>query len=138
MPFALLLIGVLLVTAGVRNTQGQLFTLVKGDFTGPGNYIFWMISILVIGAVGYIPKLKPISTGFLVLVVLVLFLKKGDPKGFGGGFFDQFTKALGGTTKQATGAGGSTQTPSLTDVQKRLADLREQLAHTFELEDALK
>lgn len=100
MPFALLIIGIVLLVASVRNTQNDLFTLVRGDFTGSGNFIFWMISILIIGSVGYIPKLRPISVGFLILVVLVLFLTKGNPQGAGGGFFAQFTNALN-TTQRA-------------------------------------
>ncbi len=88
MPFALLIIGATLIVAGVRNQQDKLFTLVKNDFAGPNNFIFWIVSILAIGAVGYIPKLKPISTAFLGLVIVVLFLRKGT------GFFAQLNTAL--------------------------------------------
>lgn len=89
MAFALLIIGVTLLVAAIRNTQGTLFGLLAGDFTGQNNFIFWGASILIIGAVGYIPKVKPISTAFMGLVILVLFLKKGQ------GFFPQFAAALG-------------------------------------------
>lgn len=91
MPFALAIIGIVLLVAGVRNRQNDLFALVKGDFTGPNNFIFWMVSIFLIGAIGYIPKLKPISTAFLALVIVVLFLKKGT------GFFAQLTTGLQST-----------------------------------------
>lgn len=94
MPLVLLIIGVVLVIAGVRSTQDTLFSLVKGDFTGTDNFIYWLGAILIIGAIGYIPKVKPISTALLVLVIVVLFLKKGDAQGLGGGFFSQFTNAL--------------------------------------------
>src|SRR5712671_4334194 len=102
MPFALLMIGVVLLVAGIRDKQDDLFALVKGDFTGQANFVYWVISIMIIGAVGYVPKLKPISTGFLVLVILVLFLKRGDPKGVGGGFFEKFTAALNITQQPAS------------------------------------
>ena len=102
MPFALLIIGVWLLIAGVRNTQDILFALVKGDFTGPDNFIFWVAAIIIIGLVGYIPKLKPISTGFLVLIVLVLFLKKGSSTGVGGGFFQQFVAGIQGTSSTSS------------------------------------
>ena len=92
MPFALAIIGIVLLVAGVRNKQDDLFSLLKGDFTGPNNFIFWMLSILAIGALGYIPKLKPLSTAFLALVIVVLFLRKGT------GFFAQATQVLQGTT----------------------------------------
>lgn len=97
MPFALLIAGVLLLVAGVRNTQDTLFSLVKGDFSGPDNFIYWFVAMVIIGGLGYIPKIKPISTGLLALVILVLFLSKGKTSGAGGGFFQQFTTALGTT-----------------------------------------
>jgi hypothetical protein len=99
MPFALLIVGAAFLVAGVRNTQADLFKLVKNDFTGPNNFIFWVISILAIGAVGYIPKLKPISDGFLALVVIVLILARGNPSSVGGGFFTQFSAQTNTTTQ---------------------------------------
>jgi hypothetical protein len=99
MPFALLIIGITLLAASVRDKQNDLYDLVRGDFTGPNNFIFWVVSILAIGAIGYIPKLKPLSTAFLALVVIVLFLSKGNPKLSGGGFFAQISQQLGTTTK---------------------------------------
>lgn len=92
MPFALAIIGIVLLVAGVRNQQATLFELVKGDFSGPNNFIFWMVSIFAIGALGYIPRLKPLSTAFLALVIVVLFLRRGT------GFFAQAQQALQSTT----------------------------------------
>ncbi len=100
MPFVLIIIGIVLLTVAVRNTQDDLFHLLQGDFTGDNNYIYWVLAILVIGAVGYIPRLKPISTAFLILVVLVLFLKKGT------GFFDSFNAQL------KAGTSGTAATPA--------------------------
>lgn len=87
------------MVASVRNKQDDLFALVKSDFTGSNNFIFWVVSIFIIGSIGYIPKLKPFSTGFLVLVVLVLVLTRGNPNSLGGGFFQKFTQALNVTTQ---------------------------------------
>ena len=126
MPFALLIIGLVLLIASVRNTTSGpngLFALVQGEFTGPNNFLYWMTAILVIGFIGYVPKLKPLSTAFLGLVVVVLFLSKGVIPGGAGGFFQQFTQGLASTNSQAaatpaapaTGAattgGGLTFTP---------------------------
>jgi hypothetical protein len=107
MPFALLIIGVFLLISGVRSTQDSLFALVKADFSGTDNFIYWFVAILIIGAVGYVPKLKPISTAFLVLVIVVLFLKKGNASGVGGGFFAQLATGLGSTAS----ASATTLTP---------------------------
>jgi len=92
MPFVLIIAGIILLTVAVRNTQDDLFGLVKGDFTGTNNFIYWVIAILIIGAVGYVPKLKPVSVAFLTLVILVLLLKKGE------GFFDSFNKQIAAGT----------------------------------------
>lgn len=110
MPFALLIIGLLLVISALRNTYAQLFQLLGSEFSGPGNFIYWIVAILIIGAVGYVQKLKPLSDGFLVLILLVLVLKRGNPSGIGGGFFNQFTAALKSTNTPASstiaGVGG--------------------------------
>jgi hypothetical protein len=104
MPFVLVFIGVVLLVVAIRNTQSDLFALVKGDFTGSANYLYWFITILIVGAVGYIPKLKPFSVAFLTLIIMVLILKRGDPSQAAGGFFQKFTQALGTTTNPQAGA----------------------------------
>lgn len=74
MPFVILAFGVILVVAGVRGTQGALFTLLKDDLTG---FAPWFVAILVIGALGYVKAIKPITDGFMVLLIVVLFLSNG-------------------------------------------------------------
>lgn len=97
MAFALLITGIVILIAAARGSQDQLLGLLKGDFTGQSNFLYWVIAILLIGFVGYIPKLKGLSVAFLTLVILVLFLKKGDSNGIGGGFFQQFASQIGAT-----------------------------------------
>lgn len=94
MPFAFLIVGVVLVVSGVKGQSQQLLTLVKGDLQGTNGYLYWLVAILAIGAVGYIPGFKPISNAFLILVLIVLVLKEGNPANGNGGFFQQFTAAL--------------------------------------------
>ena len=106
MSFALGILGIIVLVAGVRNKQDNLFKLVKGDFTGQNNFIFWMISIFAIGAVGYIPRLKPISSAFLALVVVVLFLRRGT------GFFAQLQYATGTQTSTTLSPNVMNQQPS--------------------------
>lgn len=105
MPFALAIIGVILVVVAVRNTQDDFSKLVIGDFSGPGNFFWWLAAILMIGAIGYIQKLKPISDGLLALVLVALLLTRGSPSFPGGGFFAQLTNALKGTQVAAPGGG---------------------------------
>ena len=108
MAFVLLIIGAVLLVSAVRNTQDDLFTLVKGDFIGANNFIYWFLAIFLNGALGYIPKVKPLSVSFLILVILVLVLSKGNPSGIGGGLFSQFTSQVASTTQ-------ATQTTSQTN-----------------------
>lgn len=122
MPFALLIIGAVLLVSAVRNSQDDLFKLVTGDFTGQGNFVFWVVSLLIIGGIGYIPRLKPISDGFLVLVLVVLFLTRGNPSGVGGGFFSKFTQALQSTTT-ARAATQTASTPQGSPVTSQLPAL---------------
>lgn len=116
MAFALLIIGISLVVVTVRNTQATFTARVANDFQGPGNFIYWIVAILIIGGIGYIPKVKPVSDLFLVLILVVLFLKKGNPSGVGGGFFGQFVTAINGTSTApaATGASGQSLLGGLT------------------------
>ena len=88
MPLALLAIGIVFLIAAVRGTHKEFFELLKSDFTGPGNFFYWALSIWVIGALGYVSAFKPLSRAFLVLIVIVLLLSKR-------GFFDQFYATFG-------------------------------------------
>lgn len=82
------------MAAGVRGQSKQLLALLKNDLTGQNNYVYWMLSILVIGSLGYIDALRPLSRAFLVLVIVVLILKEGNPNQTGGGFFQEFQTSL--------------------------------------------
>ena len=100
MPLALVLLGILFLTAAVRGDKcdGQqcsdlLFSTLKDDFTGPNNFIYWGIALFIIGAAGYYKPLKPLSNAFLILVIVVLLLSNR-------GFFEKFMYAIG-TTRTA-------------------------------------
>lgn len=102
MSFALLIIGLALIVSAIRGTHLQLLGLVYGDFTGEANFWYWIAAILLVGAVGFVPKLKGLSDGLLVIILLVLVLKRGNPDtAEGGGFFQQFVDALDSTKSKA-------------------------------------
>lgn len=98
MPFVLIIIGLVLIVSAVQNTvtdnsqsgQKGLTTLVKGDFTGPNNFVYWAVSILVIGALGYFDAFKSLSRVFMALIVVVLFIKGQQ----GVNFFQSFQNVL--------------------------------------------
>ena len=98
MPFLFIVLGVVFTIASVRDTVSDfdgnkgLATLLHDDFTGDTNFIYWFISILLIGALGYIKPLEPVSRAFLALVVIILLLSNK-------GVFAQFNEALSGKLK---------------------------------------
>lgn len=95
MPFAFLIVGAMFIVAGVRGTDSQLFSLIKGDFTSTDkqpSFISWLFVILLIGSLGYIEPIKPVSRAFLVLVIIVLFLSNG-------GFFDKLVSGIEGASQ---------------------------------------
>jgi hypothetical protein len=98
MPFVLIVIGIVLVIGGIRNTIGGdkgLISLVKSDFTGTNNFTYWAVSIAIIGGIGYIETLKPVSRAFMTLVILVLILSNG-------GVFQKLNASLQSKTQTAT------------------------------------
>ena|SRR5271165_666592 len=74
MVLALLLVGILLVTAGVRGTAGSLSTQFGSDMTGTDGFIVWLGALLVIGLIGYVPGFQRPSRYLLALVLVVILL----------------------------------------------------------------
>jgi hypothetical protein len=86
MPFLLIIVGVTLLVAGVKNTTARLFSLISGDFGGTQggtSFLSWALAIAIVGGLGYLEDLRPLSRIFMALIVVVLFLKNG-------GFFQNF------------------------------------------------
>lgn len=74
MPLALLAIGIVLLVTAIRGTTGDLAKLLQKDFTGPGNFLLWILALGMVGAVGYVKDLRPIANAFLVLLLIVFLL----------------------------------------------------------------
>lgn len=115
MSYFFIIFGVILVVASARNTQGCLFTLLQGDLfnnagtnscgsvSGSSSFLWWLAAIFIIGAVGYDERIRPISDGFLALVIIVLLINNG-------GFFAKFQASLSkiaGTTAAPIGNASS-------------------------------
>lgn len=84
MPFALTFVGLILIITGFQNTYREFGKTVQGDFSGEGNFIYWMAAIAVIGGLGYIKGLESFSRAFmfLVLIALVIATYKKNPNIF--------------------------------------------------------
>ena len=92
MPLFFLVVGVALLVAAIRGTLSNksgtgLFNLIEADFTTSNNFGIWILAIVLTGSLGYVPGLKGVSSGLLLLVVLVILL--GNK-----GFFSQFQQAV--------------------------------------------
>ena len=66
-----LIIGVVLIVAAIRGTQGTLFSALMQDVPA---YVVWAAAIVGLGAIGYVPGLKPASRALLVLIFVVIVL----------------------------------------------------------------
>lgn len=84
MPFALTIIGLIMIVSGARDTHAALGKEVVADAT---DFLPWIVSIGGIGMVGYIPQLRTFSRAFMALIFIVMVLRNG-------GFFDKFNEAL--------------------------------------------
>jgi hypothetical protein len=69
--FVALIIGAIIIVAAIRNTHAQLFGALGSDLPA---FMVWAAAILAVGALGWIPGIKPVSRGLLALVILVLVM----------------------------------------------------------------
>jgi hypothetical protein len=107
MPILLIGTGLVFILTGTKGSPSALYAAFQNDFTGPDNYIYWMLSIVTLGAVGYIPDLKNLSRLFIVLVVLMLLLHNG-------GFFTKLQAFIASNStpaRQGVQAGATVSNP---------------------------
>jgi hypothetical protein len=93
MPFAFIIAGILLLVTGARQKSQTLISLLASDFSGQNNLVYWVLSILILGGLGYIHDLRTVSRAFLILVIVVLILNEDKN---GNGFFTEFQSAIQG------------------------------------------
>lgn len=112
-PFFLTTLGLIMIVTGSRDTYAAFGKQVVGDFTGEGNFTYWLVAIGAIGAVGYAPQFRGFSRGFLALILVAMVLRNG-------GVFDELTAALaqgperpGDTAKDVTGITALSPLPAL-------------------------
>lgn len=102
MPFALVIIGLVMIVTGAKDTHEAFGKQLVSDFTGPGNFTFWIASLGGIGALGYFPALRDFSRAFMALILIGMVLANR-------GFFNQFSAAMqAGPTAPAKGDSATT------------------------------
>jgi len=87
MPFALAFIGLIMIVTGAKGTHAALGKQLVSDFTGPGNFFYWIAAVGAVGAVGAIPGFKPFSRMFMTLIIIAMVIKNG-------GVFDKLLSAI--------------------------------------------
>lgn len=105
MPFALILIGLILIIAAARGTLGRLGELLKEDLTGNSNFLYWIVAIGIVGMIGYAKSAEKFSRAFLALILLAMILRNGK------GFFSQLMdslKVINAGTSSGSGSAGNT------------------------------
>jgi hypothetical protein len=132
MPFVFLIAGLGLLITAVRGTQATAFGLLKSEFSGINSFAKWALAIFILGGLGYIKTIQPITRGLMILVLLAIILKNR------GGLFSSFNKqvsnpvqpAAQGTSGalQSTGQGGSLPTPDQVAVNPSIAPTQSQIA----------
>ena len=91
MSYALIVIGLMLTIAGVRGTHNDLLALIRGDLSGQDSFLWWLVAVGIVGALGYIPAMRGVSHAFLALILVVLVLSNR-------GVFERFTQSIQGAT----------------------------------------
>ncbi len=95
MAWGLLFVGFILAISAVKGNHNELFSLVKSDFTGKDNFFFWVLSIIILVAIGNWKAARPITDAFLVLVILVIIISS---RGRGDIFSDFLNQVAEGTS----------------------------------------
>lgn len=73
----ILLVGLMLIASALKGTEKELAQQLQSDVLGTQGFIVWVLAIIGIGLVGYIPGLTKTSRYMLLLVAVVIVLKNG-------------------------------------------------------------
>lgn len=84
MPFALIIVGAIMIVTGSNGTNAQLSAQLKTDVVG---FTKWMVAIGMIGAMGYIHDLQGLSRAFMTLILIAVVLSNR-------GVFAKFKEAI--------------------------------------------
>lgn len=71
MTLVVLTIGIVLLVSALRGTYGALFADLRQDVP---KFTVWAAALIALGAIGYIPGIKPISRGLMTLVLVVIIM----------------------------------------------------------------
>ena len=106
MPFALVTIGLILIVSGARDTYAALGKELIEDFTGEGNFLYWLLAIGALGALGAIPQFRTMSRAFMALIIISMVIAN---RGFAAKFSEAIEKGpvYPGDTAKTVGSGST-------------------------------
>jgi hypothetical protein len=110
MPLAFIIIGALVIVTAYKGTYKQFGSQLATDFTGSGNFIYWVAAVGIIGMAGYVKAIRAPARAFLGLVVLAFFISNK-------GVFAQFTSALSNYQPTQGGQAGEPAAPGALPIQ---------------------
>jgi len=99
MPLFVIIVGLVLLVSAVRGTEKDLFAALSDDFTGNNNFFTWVIALAILAALGSVKEIRPVTQGFLFLVLLVIFLQN---KGIVQKFIDEIKLGTKGEVNALT------------------------------------
>jgi hypothetical protein len=103
MPLAIVLIGILLVSVGVKGTQKELGAQFQKDLLGSQGFLIWFAALLIVGLLGTIKPIQQPARYLLALILIVILLRNN-------GVFTQAVNAIG--TVENTGFATAQPLPS--------------------------
>jgi len=86
MPWLFVILGVLFAVVGIRDKTDEFHEILADDFSGPDSFANWIIAVFLITAIGMYRPLRGVSDGFLILLILAVFLQ--------GNFIDSFRRQI--------------------------------------------
>jgi hypothetical protein len=101
MPFVFIIVGLVFLVTAIRGTQSDMLGLVKSEFVGKNSFIPWASAILILGALGYVKTIRPVTDGMIMLVVLAMVL--ANKGGFASALNNQIRNPIAPATPSAGG-----------------------------------
>lgn len=87
MPFALILIGVILAVSAYRDTTSDLFNIIKDVFGDAKGFAYWVLASIILGFLASVDSIRQPVNAFMILLMVVLVIRKR-------GTFDQLNDQL--------------------------------------------
>lgn len=76
MPFALIVIGIILAISAYRDTLPELFSIIKDVTAESEGFGYWIIGAIILGFLASIQSIKKPVNAFIILLMIVLLIRK--------------------------------------------------------------